>query len=151
MAATVEVFEIKRVVVNLLDGGAIERCNTYLELKNEDDATNDQNNVGTLTHAWNTELKENVPIVEPCKCSLQQANLRGPCSLLLMFERKAVLLRKRTENSVLIGHNEVADRVLIISDVNGSPLPAGNLEPSEALRDSVNHLLGPQEILNHHS
>jgi hypothetical protein len=68
----------------------------------------------------------------------------------LMFERKAVFLRKRTENSVLIGHNEVTDRILIISDVNGSPLPAANLEPSEALRDSVNLLFGPQKILNHH-
>jgi hypothetical protein len=61
MAAMVKVLEIKRVVMSLLDGRTIKRGGAHFELDYGDDATHDQNDIGTLTHAWNAELEENVP------------------------------------------------------------------------------------------
>lgn len=62
-----------------------------------------------------------------------------------MFKRKAVSLRERAKNGVLISANEVTDGTLIICDLNGSPLLQTNSNLAKSRSKQLIVLLARQQ------
>ena len=56
-----EILQVKRVVHHLIDGARVVVLGPHLEFNDEDDALMNHNDIDTLAHAWDGELKRNPP------------------------------------------------------------------------------------------
>ena len=113
----VKILQVKRVVMRLLDTGALELMGTDLELDNENQATNNENNVRTLAHSRNRKLEKYLPLQTSRKHILQNFDLCLPSVLLLVFKTEPVAAGKRTEYLVIIGNQEFRDTRVEIGGV----------------------------------
>ena len=83
MTSAVKVFEVKRVVVNLLNAGAIKIFSAHFELDDKNNPSHDQDNVSAFPHPWDRKLEVDLTQWESQKSRLQNSDLLLPGILLI--------------------------------------------------------------------
>ena len=61
MTGLVKVFQVQRIVPNLLDRRSLECFLAYLEFDHENNRPNNQDRIDPPAHAWDVEFQKHTP------------------------------------------------------------------------------------------
>lgn len=107
MAAAMEVLEIKRVIVNLVDRVAIKTVRPHLELDDKNHTSCRDDDIDSLSHPRDGELEVDPACYRWWQKVAQYLYLPLPCMCLLMLQRKAMTQGERSQNRSVIGREEI--------------------------------------------
>src|SRR5205809_6961212 len=119
MACLVEVFQVERVVPDLIFRWCIELCRSVLEFNGKDDRADQQDNVDSSTHSWDAEFEQNRSF-ESDQLFAQDLYFCEPRSALVEQDIEAAILNEPSKNSFGIVSQELRNRSPVPRACSGS-------------------------------
>ena len=117
MTAAMDILQVQRVIMGLINCSTVERVCPNLELNDNHRPVQQDHDVSALAHPWNCELKKYMGAGHPTQACLKQTNLTKPRRALLMLKGKAMPLSHRAQDRIRVSREKLSDRCGEIGNV----------------------------------